>query len=58
MKIVRRYRDFPTDAHGVYLPCPLCGRCYCDHTEDERKDLVHYVVVEKEDGSQETRREP
>lgn len=31
---------FPTDARGRFLPCPLCGRRYCDHTLDERGDAV------------------
>lgn len=31
-------KDFPADASGQYLPCPICGRVYCDHTLDERGD--------------------
>lgn len=28
----------PVDERGVYLPCPICGRVYCDHTAEERPD--------------------
>lgn len=31
-------QGLPVDERGVYLPCPLCGRVYCDHTPEERPD--------------------
>jgi hypothetical protein len=31
-------QGLPVDERGIYLPCPLCNRIYCDHSPEERPD--------------------
>ena len=52
--VVKTWLDFPKGGDNTYLPCPICGRVYCDHPLAVRKDAE--AVVKYQDGHTERRK--